>query len=109
MAATRAKPLIRAIEQYSLDHDTPPASISEVVPEYLPAIPSGLPPLELISGDELTSSNYSAYGNPWILHSVVSTGILNWDQFIYFPLQNYPRNDYGGWLEPIGKWAYVHE
>jgi hypothetical protein len=34
---------------------------------------------------------------------------MNWDMFLYFPKQNYPKAGYGGWLERIEDWAYVHE
>jgi hypothetical protein len=39
----------------------------------------------------------------------VSTAVLNWDTFIYFPNQRYPDVGYGGWIERIDRWAYVHE
>lgn len=38
-----------------------------------------------------------------------STGILNWDRFVYWPSRGYPSSMYGGWVERIGDWAYVHE
>ncbi len=36
-------------------------------------------------------------------------GVLNWDQILYFPNQNYPAKGYGGPIELIDDWAYVHE
>jgi hypothetical protein len=33
----------------------------------------------------------------------------SFDRFLYFPLQNYPEDGYGGSLERIGDWAYLHE
>ena len=48
-------------------------------------------------------------GNPWVLYVDASLGILNWDMFLYFPKQNYPEVGYGGGLEKVGDWAYVHE
>jgi len=37
------------------------------------------------------------------------SGGFNWDIFIYFPSQNYPEYKYGGFLEKVEDWAYVHE
>ena len=48
-------------------------------------------------------------GNPWALWVCVPTGVINWDQFMYLPLLNYPRTGHGGWLEPVGDWRYVWE
>jgi hypothetical protein len=69
-------------------------------------VPGRLPPIELVSGDK---AREYYQGNPWVLTAIVSTGSVNWDKFLYFPLQNYPSTGYGGWLERIGDWAYVHE
>ena len=48
-------------------------------------------------------------GNPWVLYVDCGQAMLNFDRFIYLPKQNYPKNGYGGSLEPINSWAYVHE
>jgi hypothetical protein len=37
------------------------------------------------------------------------SGAINFDQFMYFPNRNYPEQGFGGWIERIGDWAYVHE
>ncbi len=47
--------------------------------------------------------------NPWVLIVHTPSGGINFDQFMYFPLQNYPESGYGGWLARIRDWAYVHE
>lgn len=47
--------------------------------------------------------------NPWVLYVYTPSGGINFDKFLYFPLQNYPSNGYGGVLRRIGDWAYVHE
>lgn len=49
------------------------------------------------------------FENPWVLVVFTPSGGINFDQFMYFPLQNYPEHGYGGWLERIDDWAYVHE
>lgn len=45
----------------------------------------------------------------WELRVPCSIGLLNWDVFFYWPTQHYPDHAYGGSIERIGKWAYVHE
>ena len=45
----------------------------------------------------------------WELRVPCSLGILNWDVFFYWPRETYPDYIYGGSVERIGKWAYVHE
>lgn len=47
--------------------------------------------------------------SPWELRIDCSRGMLNWDVFFYWPTQRYPDNIYGGIVERIGDWAYVHE
>ncbi|HXF48942.1 MAG TPA: hypothetical protein VNL73_05910 [Verrucomicrobiae bacterium] len=47
--------------------------------------------------------------SPWELRIQCSLGIMNWDVFFYWPTEHYPEEIYGGWVEKIGKWAYVHE
>jgi hypothetical protein len=46
---------------------------------------------------------------PWELRVPCSRGILNWDLFFYWPGQRYPSVGYGGSIERIADWAYVHE
>jgi hypothetical protein len=48
-------------------------------------------------------------GNEWILEVRASNGVMNWDSFLYFPNQNYPSAGYGGVVERMGEWAYIHE
>jgi hypothetical protein len=47
--------------------------------------------------------------SPWELRIECSRGIINWDVFFYWPTQDYPTTLYGGGIERIGNWAYVHE
>lgn len=47
---------------------------------------------------------------PWELW--VSCGafpFINFDVFVYWPTEEYPDYMHGGWVERIGRWAYVHE
>jgi len=45
----------------------------------------------------------------WELRVPCSSGFLNWDVFFYWPNESYSDYIYGGIVERIGKWAYVHE
>lgn len=106
LSAERAQPLVEAIELYVSDNGQPPAALSKLVPNYLAELPAKLPPLEIVT-DSQTLSEYG--DNPWALTALVSRRMLNWDRFIYFPDQAYPAHGFGGSLERMGAWAYVHE
>ena len=106
LAASRAQPLVQAIKRHVADHGRPPDGLLALIPRYIDRIPSGLPELEFVTG-ERARKGYG--GNEWALYAVVPTGVLNWDQFLYLPDQRYPEVGYGGWLERVGDWAYVHE
>jgi len=100
--ARQARPLVQAIHDYEDLNGSPPESLDE-----LPAdLRRDLPTFDYLA-DADTPLHY--HGNPWILSLPTATGILNWDQFIYYPLQNYPDLGHGGWLKRIEDWAYVHE
>ena len=47
--------------------------------------------------------------NPWVLVVFTPGGGINFDRMLYFPKQNYPRSGYGGGIERVRDWAYVHE
>jgi hypothetical protein len=106
LASKRAEPIVAAVHAYVKEHGAPPSTLEELTSHYLERLPARLPDLKLVVGDEARSR---FEGNDWVLFSVVSTGILNWDQFMYFPQQNYPTVGHGGWIERVGEWAYVHE
>ncbi|HWI58014.1 MAG TPA: hypothetical protein VNZ22_12365 [Bacillota bacterium] len=97
--------LVQAIEAYHRDNGAYPAQLNALIPRYLDKLPS------------TGMGNYTNYhyyvgwaaqrheGNPWILEIPAGYG-MGFDQFYYFPLQNYPQ----GWpYERLGKWAYFHE
>jgi hypothetical protein len=106
LAAERSEPLIKAIERYIHDNGEPPDSMAVLVPTYLAEIPAKLPPIEIITDPE----RLTAYGDtPWVLSAMVSKNLENWDLFIYFPDQEYPERGFGGVIERLGAWAYVHE
>ena len=107
--AERSTPLVQAIRSYESRHGTPPADLIALGPEYLPESPgtgiAAYPRYEYRAGEK--AARYD--GNPWVLTVFTPSGGINFDQFMYFPKQNYPKNGYGGWLERIADWAYVHE
>ncbi len=105
--AERSQPLVGAIHAFEQRHKHPPESLRALVPEFIPSIPNtGMAAYP--EYDYLTpATNWD--GNSWVLRVPTSLGVLNWDQFIYFPLTNYPASGYGGSLERVEDWAYVHE
>lgn len=106
----RAQPVVDAIDRYVRQNGQPPSSLAELFPDYLPSVPStgvgSAPEFRYIVGEQ---AKREYHANPWVLQLDVSTGVMNWDIFIYYPLQNYPERGHGGALERIGDWAYVHE
>jgi len=106
--AIRSSPLVDAIKNYEHKYNQPPENLEALVQEFLPAIP------------KTGMGNYPDYqyevnnpgrwhGNPWVLYVFTPPGGIGFDMFIYFPKQNYPEKGYGGVLERIKDWAYVHE
>ena len=104
----RSAPLVAAIRDYDSKHGQPPSSLDVLVPEWLPQVPwtgiGGYPNCRYA----LPTQPGQYEGNEWVL--IVETGHgLNFDTIMYLPRQNYPRQGYGGSLQPIDDWAYVHE
>ncbi|MBM4044395.1 MAG: hypothetical protein FJ279_04715 [Planctomycetes bacterium] len=107
--AGRSAPLVQAIHKFDEENGRPPVSLDDLVPRYLPSIPGtgmgAYPRYEYVAGDKAKQR----YGNPWALYIHTSIGFCNFDMFLYFPNQNYPEKGYGGVLERVRDWAYVHE
>jgi hypothetical protein len=102
--AERSSSLIVAIEQFERAHGAPPTSLDELVPEYSANVPStGVPAYPRY---EFTSRVANAR---WELRVQCPLGLMNWDVFFYWPGTDYPNAIYGGSVERIGGWAYVHE
>lgn len=106
----RSQLLVAAITRYEQDHSRPPHSLADLVPDYLPVIPStgmmAAPEYHYHTGDE-ARDQYCR--NPWALSVQTPSGGLNFDMMLYLPRQNYPSRAWGGGLEIIGTWACVHE
>ena len=109
--AKRSELLVQAIKNYELQYGSPPAGLENLVPEFLPNIPQtgmgAYPEYEYKVGDEAQEFAKDA----WCLVVRAPLAGLNWDVFIYFPNQDYAEcvHAYGGVLEKVGDWAYVHE
>ena len=105
--AERSKPLVAAVHAFEQKHGRPPESLQALVPEFILSIPAtgmgAYPEYRYLT----PASNHD--GNPWVISIFTPSGGINFDQFLYLPLTNYPTEGYGGWLERVGDWAYVHE
>lgn len=105
--AQRSRPLVSAIRDFENKFARPPDSLEQLVPEFLTSVPdtgiAAYPKYEYMTPDD---DSYE--GNRWILMVNTLSG-SGWDVFLYFPKQNYPSAGYGGTIERIEDWAYVHE
>ncbi|MEQ8638404.1 hypothetical protein [Gimesia maris] len=106
----RSQPLIAAINDYERQHGAPPESLTVLVPDYLPAVPdTGMRACSEFQYFTGKDARQQYAGNPWALQVLPPVFGVGFDVVLYFPKQNYPQQSYGGWLEPVGAWAYVHE
>ncbi|MFD2157373.1 hypothetical protein ACFSW8_00505 [Rubritalea tangerina] len=107
--AERSMVLVEAVHSYEETKGYPPESLVDLVPEYIDAVPStgmmAYPEYRYSVGED---AKYFS-GNPWVLRVPAPSGGINFDEFLYFPLQNYPASGYGGQLVKVGKWAYSRE
>lgn len=104
----RAKPLIEAIRKHEATNGRPPEDLAELVPSYLPAIPTpGIGTSREFCLRRPSPDDES--GNPWWLTVRPPVAGIGFAVFIYLPNQNYTKRSWGGVLERIGTWAYVHE
>lgn len=102
LAGDRAVVLISAIGHYIETTGAPPERLEQLVPDFVEAIPAGLPPLEMVTGEAAVKG---FYGNQWALLFRAGSG-LNWDRLVYMPRQNYEQVESKTLL---GRWAYIHE
>ncbi len=106
--AQRSRLLITAINDYDRDHSAPPKTLSDLVPGYLPAVPStgmrAYPEYHYYNG-QYAGKKYA--NNRWVL--LVFTPGISFDTMLYFPNQEYPERGFGGTVKRIADWAYVHE
>ncbi len=118
--AERSRPLIEAIEAFEQVEGRPPTSLDELVPIYLPEVPTtGMNAYprwfyRVTSDGKKSDPVTGPQGNPseenrWSLSVPCSSGAINFDRFTYWPLKNYPDTRDGRGIERIGDWAYEHE
>jgi hypothetical protein len=108
--AERSEPLMAAIKDYEHAHGKPPASLDVLIPEYLAAIPhTGMGAYPEYQYRVVTDRGRE-YGNPWVIVVFIPTGVPDFDEFFYYPLQNYPSHRWGANpVERVRDWAYMHE
>ena len=104
-AGERAAPMVAAIERCIAETGAVPKELGDLVPRWIESLPARLPPLTIVTADERTDLG----ANRWALWADVPRGFINWDVFLYFPDQQYPDRGWGGSLQRLGRWAYVHE
>jgi hypothetical protein len=106
--AQRSMVLVDAIRAYERKYGRPPGDLHELIPEFLAAVPTtgmhAYPQYEY-----LVPADGERSGNPWVLSVSTPSGFLNFDRFVYYPLQNYPQDVDGNPLERVSEWAYLHE
>lgn len=107
--AERSAPLIQAIRSYEAQHGAPPPDLDALVPGFLPSVPRTGMAAYPEYGYFVTKTADEKLGNPWVIIINTPSGGINFDEFMYFPLQNYPEKGYGGSLQRIRDWAYLHE
>jgi hypothetical protein len=110
-ATQQGEVIVEAIRAYEVKTGELPASLDELVPRELESIPEtgmgGFPSFEYIfktaEADE-SEHIFSSYELRVNLFKLVQ-----FDCLVYWPEGNYPDSMYGGGVERIGDWAYVHE
>ncbi len=106
--AERSEPLVAAIQTYAKEQGKPPKDLAALVPHYIASIPGtgmgAYPRYKYFVGKERSSNER----NPWLL-TIEMFEPFQWDEFMYFPNQEYPDSGYGGGFERIGTWGYLHE
>ena len=101
--------VVQALAQYKLKTGHYPEELGALVPEYL----SALPYTGMIGYPEFTyakdRNDLEAKPGSYELRINCPSGGINFDRFIYWPSQQYPRKIQHKPAERIGNWAYVHE
>ncbi|MHC5539814.1 hypothetical protein ACYOEI_16465 [Singulisphaera rosea] len=100
---------MQALAQYRRDKGDYPEELSLLVPRYLPQIPStqmiGYPDWIYSKGRNDLDRKPDTYE----LKINCPSGIFNFDWFIYWPSENYPKRIQDNGVERIRTWAYIHE
>jgi len=105
--AVRSSGLVRSLERYRQVVGVYPDTLQAMVPSIIPKVPhTGM----LGYGPYIYSkaTKETLFREYELMVSCGGLGI-NFDRFVYWPEQKYPKEMYGGVVELIGEWAYVHE
>ena len=105
-AGERAMPVVAAMERCFAATGAVPDTVEALVPQWLDRMPSRIPPLRVVTQD--AADGYLG-NNRWALMADVPSGVINWDMFLYLSDRQYPARGWGGRLQRLGNWAYVHE
>ena len=94
--------IVQALARYRDDNGDYPATLEKLCPDYLEQIPfTGLIGYPDFSYSSVLPGNYE-------LRIDCPNWAFNFDSFIYWPSEKYPDH-YGGRVERIGRWAYLHD
>lgn len=105
-AGERAMSVVAAMERCVAETGAVPESVEALVPRWLDQVPSRIPSLRVVTP---VTADEDLGANRWALVADVPSGLINWDVFVYLPDRQYPARGWGGRLERLGNWAYVHE
>jgi hypothetical protein len=110
-AAERGGALIEAIDRFQTREGRLPGSLDELVPRDLTSIPDtgmmGYRSFEYLGPTPEDADEERLFRTYEIRVNLYQ--FLQFDSLVYWPERNYPDFMYGGGVEPIGDWAYVHE
>lgn len=105
----RSDPLVEAIHAYEKKQGEAPKALADLVPGYLSAVPStGVGSSPEFHYFRATGTN-SVMGDRWTLRVRPPQVGIGFDTLFYIPSEDYPKRGYGGTIETVGRWAYVHE
>ena len=108
-ASANGAPIVAALKTYRTNNGEYPDSLQQLVPECVPALPwtglIGYPNFTYRKG----YNDISAVPDSYELRINCSSGGINFDRFIYWPSETYPKQIQGNGTELIGRWVYVHE
>ncbi len=98
-------PLVAALEKFTSEEGHAPATLAELVPQYLPAVPK--PSIGIQSDYGYRAGDQALAENLWTLHVSVPTLGIDMDQFHYFPKQNYGENFPVRRMKFLGGWGIL--
>lgn len=109
-AASTGLRVVEAIEEYRSTEGHLPTSLDELIPEHLGTIPatgmSAFPEFRY-SGPVSASDDDQLFASYELRVNLYRW--MQFDCFIYWPEGNYPDALYGGGVEVVDGWAYIHE